>query len=222
MLVPILLNCRVRKVKCDLGSADSPREGKCLRCIRERKDCVFVESRRGNHDLLSGRLVEVLSGGDSSELEGSSQPSNLNRISALMNHDQLQSRTHAHGQPSQNPSHNYGHTSRNHMHNQMQSLNTSQGNSDNQPHMHNHTHNHTHNHNHNHHNHNSNSSNSSKNSSNLQDAGIMGSKNEMPKLNDSNKQNLTHFLTMEGALVFLANAAGTIAKADERALIKDG
>lgn len=41
------LNCRLRKVKCDLGSVDSPRDGKCARCLRERKDCVFVESRRG-------------------------------------------------------------------------------------------------------------------------------------------------------------------------------
>ncbi|CAH2351456.1 transcriptional activator Aro80p [[Candida] railenensis] len=42
------LNCRVRKVKCDLGPVDNPRDGKCLRCLRERKDCVFVESRRSS------------------------------------------------------------------------------------------------------------------------------------------------------------------------------
>lgn len=41
------LNCRLRKVKCELGSVDSPIEGKCARCRRERKDCVFVDSRRG-------------------------------------------------------------------------------------------------------------------------------------------------------------------------------
>ncbi|ODV80359.1 uncharacterized protein CANTADRAFT_89915 [Suhomyces tanzawaensis NRRL Y-17324] len=41
------LNCRVRKVKCDLGPVDNPRDGKCARCQRERKDCVFVESKRG-------------------------------------------------------------------------------------------------------------------------------------------------------------------------------
>lgn len=41
------LNCRVRKVKCDLGLVESPRDGKCARCLRERKDCVFVDSRRG-------------------------------------------------------------------------------------------------------------------------------------------------------------------------------
>lgn len=41
------LNCRVRKVKCDLGPVESPREGKCARCLRERKDCVFVDLKRG-------------------------------------------------------------------------------------------------------------------------------------------------------------------------------
>lgn len=49
------LNCRVRKVKCDLGPVDNPREGKCLRCLRERKDCLFVESRRGSN----GSAVEL-------------------------------------------------------------------------------------------------------------------------------------------------------------------
>ncbi|CAN3375465.1 hypothetical protein DIURU_002341 [Diutina rugosa] len=50
------LNCRVRKVKCDLGPVDSPREGKCARCLRERKDCVFVESKRGGAtNVIMGR-----------------------------------------------------------------------------------------------------------------------------------------------------------------------
>ncbi len=41
------LNCRTRKVKCDLGSVDDPHEPPCARCKRERKECVFVESKRG-------------------------------------------------------------------------------------------------------------------------------------------------------------------------------
>lgn len=50
------LNCRVRKVKCDLGSVDNPIDGKCARCRRERKDCVFVESKRGGHaNIINGR-----------------------------------------------------------------------------------------------------------------------------------------------------------------------
>lgn len=41
------LNCRTRKIKCDLGSPNNPMDPPCARCRRERKDCVFVESRRG-------------------------------------------------------------------------------------------------------------------------------------------------------------------------------
>lgn len=41
------LSCRTRKVKCDLGNVDEPGEPPCLRCKRERKECVFVESKRG-------------------------------------------------------------------------------------------------------------------------------------------------------------------------------
>lgn len=39
------LNCRVRKVKCDLGSAVSPTD-RCARCVRERRDCVFVTLKK--------------------------------------------------------------------------------------------------------------------------------------------------------------------------------
>ncbi|KAG7191537.1 uncharacterized protein KQ657_003042 [Scheffersomyces spartinae] len=47
------LNCRLRKVKCDLGPADSPRQGKCARCLRERKDCVFIERKRSHMETGS-------------------------------------------------------------------------------------------------------------------------------------------------------------------------
>lgn len=43
------LSCRTRKVKCDMGNADFPGNPPCLRCKRERKECVFVESKRGGH-----------------------------------------------------------------------------------------------------------------------------------------------------------------------------
>lgn len=39
------LNCRVRKVKCDLGNLELPKD-KCARCQRERRDCVFVDSKK--------------------------------------------------------------------------------------------------------------------------------------------------------------------------------
>ncbi|KAM9914305.1 hypothetical protein OXX69_000754 [Metschnikowia pulcherrima] len=54
------LNCRVRKVKCDLGSVDSPRD-RCVRCARERRDCVFVDSKK--RKLAKNRAASVDSAG---------------------------------------------------------------------------------------------------------------------------------------------------------------
>lgn len=45
------LNCRTRKVKCDLGSVETPHDPPCARCKRERKECVFVESKRGTNRI---------------------------------------------------------------------------------------------------------------------------------------------------------------------------
>lgn len=53
------LNCRVRKVKCDLGSPLNPKD-RCARCERERRDCVFVDLKKrsvGNyHNEVLGEL----------------------------------------------------------------------------------------------------------------------------------------------------------------------
>ncbi|KAI9786393.1 MAG: hypothetical protein M1839_006853 [Geoglossum umbratile] len=38
--------CRRRKVRCDLGSVDSPHDPPCVRCRRESKDCYFSATRR--------------------------------------------------------------------------------------------------------------------------------------------------------------------------------
>ncbi|KAK0722579.1 hypothetical protein B0T26DRAFT_771200 [Lasiosphaeria miniovina] len=38
--------CRRRKVRCDLGSVDDPRDPPCVRCRRESKDCYFSATRR--------------------------------------------------------------------------------------------------------------------------------------------------------------------------------
>ncbi|OQO14179.1 hypothetical protein B0A48_01055 [Cryoendolithus antarcticus] len=38
--------CRRRKVRCDLGSVDSPHDPPCLRCRREAKECFFSATRR--------------------------------------------------------------------------------------------------------------------------------------------------------------------------------
>lgn len=40
------LNCRTRKVKCDLGPVDNPHDPPCVRCKRERKECIFTESNK--------------------------------------------------------------------------------------------------------------------------------------------------------------------------------
>ncbi|KAH3900331.1 uncharacterized protein SCODWIG_00471 [Saccharomycodes ludwigii] len=40
------LNCRTRKVKCDLGPVDNPHDPPCGRCKRERKECIFVERHK--------------------------------------------------------------------------------------------------------------------------------------------------------------------------------
>jgi hypothetical protein len=52
--------CRRRKVKCDLGSVDSPGDPPCVRCRRESKECFFSATRRkrklddGGEDSLDG------------------------------------------------------------------------------------------------------------------------------------------------------------------------
>lgn len=46
------LNCRTRKVKCDGWDSQPP----CSRCKRERKECIFVESKRGGQaNVIAGR-----------------------------------------------------------------------------------------------------------------------------------------------------------------------
>ncbi|KIX08780.1 uncharacterized protein Z518_03437 [Rhinocladiella mackenziei CBS 650.93] len=39
-------SCRERKVKCDLGSVDAPRDPPCKRCLRERLKCEFAATRK--------------------------------------------------------------------------------------------------------------------------------------------------------------------------------
>lgn len=40
------LNCRLRKIKCDMGPLDKPHEPPCKRCKREGKTCEFLQSRK--------------------------------------------------------------------------------------------------------------------------------------------------------------------------------
>ncbi|OJJ76742.1 hypothetical protein ASPBRDRAFT_204291, partial [Aspergillus brasiliensis CBS 101740] len=38
--------CRLKKVKCNLGSVDSPADPPCARCRREGKECIFTATRK--------------------------------------------------------------------------------------------------------------------------------------------------------------------------------
>jgi Fungal Zn(2)-Cys(6) binuclear cluster domain len=53
------LPCRKRKVRCDLGDIDAPNPP-CVRCRRERKDCVFSTKNAG----ADGNSVDSEPGGD--------------------------------------------------------------------------------------------------------------------------------------------------------------
>ncbi|KAH3682169.1 hypothetical protein WICPIJ_006866 [Wickerhamomyces pijperi] len=53
------LNCRTRKVRCDLGPYDSPHDPPCARCLRERRECIFSDYRRGSNLHKKRKLEEV-------------------------------------------------------------------------------------------------------------------------------------------------------------------
>ncbi|ABN67456.2 hypothetical protein PICST_61599, partial [Scheffersomyces stipitis CBS 6054] len=186
------LNCRVRKVKCDLGPVDNPREGKCARCLRERKDCVFVESKRGGTaNVVSGRKrrkrseSNVLARGVSGSPEGNYTLSEQSSRSSSNN---------LYNQRSQYPILNQEFNNQMPQMPKLPSVNSilnsrSSGTSLAQPQV----------------------SVNEKSSVTPQPEATESQNNDSKNNGPSN-----HFSTMEGALVFLAKAAGTIAKADER------
>lgn len=50
------LNCRAKKIRCDLGDLASPSDPPCARCRREGKKCEFSVSRRGGAgNIRAGR-----------------------------------------------------------------------------------------------------------------------------------------------------------------------
>lgn len=53
------LNCKMRKVKCDLGPFDNPHDPPCVRCKREGKDCMFAETKRGGFRIAKQSLVSL-------------------------------------------------------------------------------------------------------------------------------------------------------------------
>lgn len=74
------LNCRQRKVKCDLGDISNPGQPPCARCRREGKECTFTDSKRGGvNNVRLGREKRALESTDdvfankSSRTEGKPQ-----------------------------------------------------------------------------------------------------------------------------------------------------
>lgn len=52
------INCRTHKTKCDLGDVNNPIPPPCSRCKRERKECLFGESRRGGRANIEAGLAK--------------------------------------------------------------------------------------------------------------------------------------------------------------------
>ncbi|KAJ9109091.1 hypothetical protein QFC21_000419 [Naganishia friedmannii] len=52
------INCRTHKTKCDLGDVNNPIPPPCSRCKRERKECVFGESKRGGRANIDAGLAK--------------------------------------------------------------------------------------------------------------------------------------------------------------------
>ena len=48
------VNCRSRKVKCDLGPLDNPNKPPCVRCKREQRECVIPELKK-REEVLAGQ-----------------------------------------------------------------------------------------------------------------------------------------------------------------------
>lgn len=51
------LNCRLRKVKCDLGPIEEPHPPPCVRCRREQRECLFTTKVNGNKKIVSEAIV---------------------------------------------------------------------------------------------------------------------------------------------------------------------
>ncbi|WBF11382.1 hypothetical protein N7582_000603 [Saccharomyces uvarum] len=62
------INCRSRKVKCDLGPVDNPHAPPCARCKRELKRCLFSSNREAMH-TLSPSMINITSKSASSKSE---------------------------------------------------------------------------------------------------------------------------------------------------------
>lgn len=61
------INCRAKKIKCDLGDLSNPSDPPCARCRREGRKCEFSVSRRGGAgNVRAGRQKKSAGNGGSS------------------------------------------------------------------------------------------------------------------------------------------------------------
>ncbi|CCD26332.1 Aro80p NDAI_0H01580 [Naumovozyma dairenensis CBS 421] len=49
-------NCKLRKVKCDMGPLENPHDPPCARCRREGKTCVFLTTKGRKADLGTSKI----------------------------------------------------------------------------------------------------------------------------------------------------------------------
>lgn len=67
------INCRTKKIKCDLGDLSNPSEPPCARCRREGRKCEFSVSRRGGAgNVRAGRQKKSAGTGAGAGSNGSS------------------------------------------------------------------------------------------------------------------------------------------------------
>lgn len=53
------LNCRIRKIKCDLGPEDNPHPPPCERCKRQHKECLFTNILRDSSQTIVVDRVSI-------------------------------------------------------------------------------------------------------------------------------------------------------------------
>lgn len=53
------LNCRIRKIKCDLGPADNPHPPPCERCRRQQRECLFTNTLRESSQTVVADMVSI-------------------------------------------------------------------------------------------------------------------------------------------------------------------
>lgn len=70
------INCRAKKIRCDLGDLSSPSDPPCARCRREGKKCEFSVSRRGGAgNIKAGREKKAKAKVDATRPSSSSSAS---------------------------------------------------------------------------------------------------------------------------------------------------